>query len=361
MKVLVFLMGNVDSFEMSRPLLHTLTGARVEVTLVHYSSEELVPVDDLIATGARYLALSDGGFSTIPRLSQRQYVALCGDDIDFLGCQYHNLVRTGFPSHSGLPLPRLDVPSVVPRLRLPGRGPAARMSPRCGDRQPRQRAALEDAFRQIEPARLPDALDGERLRPGQGASRSTSACTSSPVRTGSNGSGLEVRDAELSPHEQQRLDRYLEGWRQRGASKYAQTESDSEIEVLREFVADGRRVLFVVDQFPTTRISSTASGPSPRSPRWSISPVRRCPRIGLPSTSSIRGTRPRRGARGSGERPIPRGSRCEHPSTFCSFASRAHLLLERGSRSPGVRQAGDRRRSAALRGPRAHARPASSR
>src|SRR5690606_20529471 len=63
-----------------------------------YSSEEAIPIDDLIATGARLLPLSDGGFGTIPRLSRRQYEALCGDDLDFLGCQYHNLARLGFPA-----------------------------------------------------------------------------------------------------------------------------------------------------------------------------------------------------------------------------------------------------------------------
>src|SRR5262245_49031370 len=97
-KVLLFLMGNPDSFEMASPLVHTLRRADVDVTISQYSSEEVVPLDELVQTGARYLPLTDGGFESIPRLSTSQYRALCGDDIDFAGCQYHNLSRHDFPT-----------------------------------------------------------------------------------------------------------------------------------------------------------------------------------------------------------------------------------------------------------------------
>lgn len=249
MKILVALMGNLDSFEMARPLLRTLSGAGVEVVLVHYSSEELLPIDDLIETGARYLPLSDGGFGTIPRLSRRQYRALCGDDVDFLGCRYHDLARLGFPTTRDY-LDR-DSPNhqrfrgfayraeVLLRECRPdavivnhGSEPLSKILHAKATALGFPTLLMESAF---VPGRLLLDPVGMHFFPGQNRIEAEW-----PL----------VRERELEPEQRGRLARYLEDWRGRGTSKYTQVESEREVEALRAFVEGGRRVLFVVDQIP---------------------------------------------------------------------------------------------------------------
>jgi hypothetical protein len=249
MRLMLVLMGNAESFEMARPLLRTLTGAGVEVTLVHYSSEDVVPVDDLIATGTRYLPLSDDGFGSIPRLSRRQYQRLCGDDIDFLGVQYHNVAREGFAprrdylfadsmfhqwfhgfAYRAEVLLRECRPDVV--VVNHGSEPISKIVHAKAAKLGLPALLMESSF---VPGRLLLDPVGMHFFPGQNRV---------------DREWPRVRETPLRPDEQARLDSYLREWRTRAVSKYAQPESPREVGLLEGFGAPGRKRLFVVDQVP---------------------------------------------------------------------------------------------------------------
>jgi SAM-dependent methyltransferase len=96
MKVLFFSMNAPGVLSYGLPMLRCL-GSIADVTVVDYWSLDLFPLDTLLNTRLSYLTLTDGGFDTIPRLSRRQYIRLCGDDIDFDACASHRHVNEGYP------------------------------------------------------------------------------------------------------------------------------------------------------------------------------------------------------------------------------------------------------------------------
>jgi 2-polyprenyl-3-methyl-5-hydroxy-6-metoxy-1,4-benzoquinol methylase len=249
MRVAIFLMGNADSSDMARPLVHALARAGAEITLVHYSSEEVVPVDDLIATGARYLPLSDGGFGTIPRLSARQYLALCGDDVDFLGCQYHNLARLGFP-------PTREYLFQDSMFHQWFRGFAYRAQVILRESRPDYVVVNHGSeplskilYAKSRALGLPTLLMESSFLPGR-LLLDPVGMHFFPGQNRIERDWPRVRETPLTEAERLRLGEFLEAWKSRGVSKYAQSESPAEVRSLRSFLDAGRRTLFVVDQIP---------------------------------------------------------------------------------------------------------------
>lgn len=247
MRVMIFLMDNTDSLVMTRPLLETLRAAGAQATLVHYWSTDLFPIEDLLAYRPNYLTLSDGGLGTIPRVSRAQYLELCGDDIDFHGCQYHNLAVRGFPptreflyedsmyhqwfyglAYRAESLLRTVDPDVV--IVNHGSETISKLLYAKSRHLGYPTLLSESSF--VPGKFLIDSV-GMHFFPGQ-------------HRIERDWPG--VRETPLDPSQRDALARYLETWRSQGTSKYAQAESRPEVEQLGRFLGSGRKTLFVVDQ-----------------------------------------------------------------------------------------------------------------
>ena len=253
MRILISLMGHPDAFKMATPLLRALPKAGFEVLIAPDSAAESVPIDDLAALGIGFLPLADGGPTSIPRLSRRQYRALCGDDLDFLSLQYHNLARSGFrPTRE-----TLDADSMFHQWHM---GAAYRAE--CLFRAVRPDALI--VHQGSEP--ISKLMLAKAAKLGIPALRFESPFVPGKLLLddvgmhflpGSNRLARDwpgVRDVALDDAMQARLDRDLSAWKSGGISKYEQTESAAEVADFDRFraAADeaGDRLLFVVDQVP---------------------------------------------------------------------------------------------------------------
>lgn len=233
------------------PMLRCL-GSIADVTIVDYWSLDLFPIDAIREAKAPYLTLTDGGFDTIPRLSRRQYIQLCGDDIDFAACTSHHHVNQGYPvtrealfadsMHNqrlrGMAyriecLIRACSPDVV--IAQQGSEPVSKLI--CAKSLKLNTPLLlwESSF---FPGRFLVDPSGMHFFPGENRiDRRWPA----------------VKDQALDAAQKQRLDDYFQEWRSQQKSKYPQTTNEKEIGEVRRWLERqpaGTRVAFFPGQVP---------------------------------------------------------------------------------------------------------------
>jgi 2-polyprenyl-3-methyl-5-hydroxy-6-metoxy-1,4-benzoquinol methylase len=253
MHVAIFLMDNLDSLEMTRPLLIALRSLNIRVTLVHYWSEDLFPVEDLVEHGVDYLTLSDGGFGTIPRLSRAQYQALCGNDIDFVSCQYHNLAVRNFPRTREMLYTDSMYHQRFYGLAYRAECTLRALSPDVAIVNHGSETISRLLYAKCRKLGVPVTLSESSFVPGR--------LLIDPVGMhffpGENRIERDWaawrRDTPLDDLQCTRLESYLAGWRQSQTSKYPQSEAASEREGLERWLANDpmrRRTVLVVDQLP---------------------------------------------------------------------------------------------------------------
>lgn len=101
MKILVFMMNHGEN-ESYYHFFSSLTHKTDQLIICDYWIKDYFPLEPLKKCDIEHITLSDGGFDTIPRLSHRQYVDLCGDDIDLIKLNYHTYLTEGLPLNERL-------------------------------------------------------------------------------------------------------------------------------------------------------------------------------------------------------------------------------------------------------------------
>lgn len=96
-KLLSFNFPNEESNHWVVQIQDCAANAGWQVLWCDYFGNQLFPIEQLEQRGFTYTVLLDRGMESAPRLTQRQYVSLCGDDIDFLRIASHEYVSCGYP------------------------------------------------------------------------------------------------------------------------------------------------------------------------------------------------------------------------------------------------------------------------
>lgn len=95
--VLFFTMPYLDHLHVGMPILKTLRDAGFRVTLASYNTIQFLPVDEINKLGLEFLTISDKGPDSIAPIPQKQYVQLCGNDIDFPACMIQEYFANNYP------------------------------------------------------------------------------------------------------------------------------------------------------------------------------------------------------------------------------------------------------------------------
>jgi SAM-dependent methyltransferase len=251
MKVLFFTMNAPGTLAYAVPMLRCL-GAIADVTIVDYWSLDLFPLDAIRDLKFSYLTLTDGGFNTIPRLSRRQYLQLCGDDIDFAACSSHHHVNQGYPvTREALFLDSMHnqrlrgmayriecvIRACSPDFVIAQQGsePVSKLICAKSLKLGTPLLLWESSF---FPGRFLVDPAGMHFFPGENR---IDRCW--PL----------VKDQALDVSQKQRLDAYLQDWRSQQKSKYPQTTNEKEIGDVRRWLEGqpkGTRVAFFPGQVP---------------------------------------------------------------------------------------------------------------
>lgn len=242
-------MAFMDHIHVAKPILKTLRDAGCRVTLVGYNSIQFFPIEDIHKLGLEFLTISDRGPESIPLLSKKQYIKLCGNDIDFPRC----MIQEYFANHYPLNDEYLFQDSLYYQRYY---GIAYRLE------QIIKSCSPDFVVFQQGSENISKLIYVKSIKCGIPALVWESPFFTGKMTLDSEGMHFfpgqnlidkkwhEIRDKELSTKEKDRLKQFLNNWRSQKQSKHEQLTDNSELISISKIKASGTRVLFFPGQVP---------------------------------------------------------------------------------------------------------------
>lgn len=247
--VLFFIMPYLDHLYVGMPILKILRDAGYRVTLVGYNTIQFFPSDVIKELGLEFLTISDKGPDSITPISRKQYIQLCGNDIDFPACMIQEYFANDYPvEHDWI---FQDSPHFQRYY-----GTAYR---------------IEQIIKSCSPDFVINPHGSENFSKLIYAKSIKCGipvlCYESPFFQGKfllDSEGMhffpgknlidknwdQIRNTELSSEKKTALQRYLGDWHGKKKSKYKQITDESESNSVSQIKSSGKKILFFPGQVP---------------------------------------------------------------------------------------------------------------